>query len=126
MLVDRNYYLHHKLELENDKCAKEGGIFCDKDRRFLWASYGRHDDENRGASLDSLWDKYYDSKWKYDKLVEIKRRVDPDYIFTANDFGIDATNAPEERKSMIVAHGHCPYENPSQFINNKTKNETKQ
>jgi hypothetical protein len=112
-----------KWQEENDECfkkglicAKENEIFCDKDRRLLWATYGRHDDEDNGASLDSLWDKYYDSKWKYDKLVEIKRRVDPDYIFTANAFGIDATNAPEERKSMIVANGHFQSKNDSQSM----------
>ena len=30
---------------------------------------------------------------KYDKLIEIKRRFDPDYVFTANGLGVDATNA---------------------------------
>ena len=30
---------------------------------------------------------------KYDKLIEVKRRVDPDYVFTANGLGVDATNA---------------------------------
>ena len=31
---------------------------------------------------------------KYDKLVDIKRRFDPEYVFTASGLGIDASNAP--------------------------------
>jgi hypothetical protein len=60
-----------KWQDENDKQAKEGGLFCDKDRRYLWGSYHRPDDDNQGASLDSVWDKYFDSKEKYDRLVDI-------------------------------------------------------
>jgi hypothetical protein len=92
--------------LKNDECAKEGGVFCNKDRRMLWGSYGRKDDKDGGASLDLVWDKYYDSKEKYDRLVNIKRKVDPDYIFTANTFGVDAINAPKEKQSMILSHGY--------------------
>ena len=90
---------------ENDECAKEGGIFCDEDRRVLWGSYGRLDDVAGGANLDLIWDRYYDSKEKYDKLVEIKRKVDPHYIFTANGFGVDASNAPMEKQPLILSHG---------------------
>ena len=86
----------------NDEEAKEGGIFCDKDRRHLWGSYHRADDEDGGAVLDSVWDKYFDSKEKYDKLVDIKRKVDPDYVFTANMFGVDASNAPDSKKRLIL------------------------
>jgi len=70
------------------------GVFCTKDRRVLWGSYGRKTDPGGGASLDAVWDKYYDSKEKYDKLVAIKRRVDPNHVFSANAFGIDASSAP--------------------------------
>ena len=30
---------------------------------------------------------------KYDKFIEVKRKFDPDYVFTANGLGVDATNA---------------------------------
>ena len=101
-------------QTKNHECAKEGGVFCDKDRRFLWGSYARVDDKDGGAILDSVWEKYYDTKEKYDRLVKIKRRVDPDYIFTANAFGVDATNAPKEKQSIIAAHDFDLRENGSQ------------
>ena len=31
---------------------------------------------------------------KYDRLIAIKRRFDPTYVFTANGMGVDATSAP--------------------------------
>merc|ERR1712203_1272738 len=68
----------------------------------LWGSYGRKSDPDGGASLDAVWDKYYDSKEKYDKLVAIKRRVDPNHIFSSNAFGIDAASAP-----LIKGVDHC-------------------
>ena len=88
-------------QARNDEEAMEDGIFCEKDRRFLWGSYHRADDEEGGASLDCVWDKYFDSKEKYDRLVDIKRKVDPQYIFTANMFGVDASNAPASKKISI-------------------------
>ena len=33
----------------------------------------------------------------YEKLVKIKRRFDPDYVFTANGLGVDAINAPKKQ-----------------------------
>jgi hypothetical protein len=87
---------------ENDKGAMEGGIFCDKDRRYFWGTYHRPDDKDGGASLDSVWDKYFHSREHYDKLIAVKRKVDPEYVFTANMFGVDASNAPESRKILIL------------------------
>ena len=78
------------------------GIYTDHDRRFLWSSQGKETDPDKGMMLDSVWEKYYDSKDKYDKLVEIKRKFDPEYIFTANGMGIDASNAPEGKKTLII------------------------
>ena len=52
--------------------------------------------------LDTVWEKYFDSKEKYDKLVEVKRKFDPNYVFTANGLGIDASNAPEGKKTLIT------------------------
>jgi hypothetical protein len=94
-----------KWHEENDKQSMEGGRFCEKDRRYLWGSYHRPDDKDGGASLDAVWDKYFDSREKYDKLIDIKRRVDPEYVFTANMFGVDASNAPESKKLPILGMG---------------------
>ena len=52
--------------------------------------------------LDTVWEKYFDSKEKYEKLMEVKRRFDPEYVFTANGMGIDASNAPEGKKKLIT------------------------
>ena len=64
--------------------------------------YAREDDPNEGVVLDSVWEKYFDSREKYDQLIAIKRKFDPDYIFTANSFGVDASNAPEEKYIKIT------------------------
>ena len=88
---------------ENDKGAMPGGIYSNYDRRFLGFAYAREDDPNNGVVLDTIWEKYYDSREKYDKLITIKRKFDPDYIFTANSFGVDASNAPEKKCVKITA-----------------------
>ena len=114
LLLDGFYAPHNEEALKtvlkwtavNDEAANVGGIFCDKDRRVLWGSYSRLHDNDGGANLDSVWDKYFDSKEKYDKLVLIKRRVDPEYLFTANAFSVDASNAPKEKRLMIFGRGH--------------------
>ena len=83
----------------------KGGIHGNEDRRLFWESYGGEGDPDGGANLHSVSDKYFDSEEKYQKLVQIKRRVDPEYIFTANMFGIDANNAPENRQVLITGRG---------------------
>ena len=60
------------------------------------------DDKDGGAILDTVWEKYFDSREKYEKLISIKRRVDPSYIFTANLFGVDATNATNAGKKIQI------------------------
>ena len=32
------------------------------DRRFLWSTFGKTSDPDQGAVLDSVWDKYFDSR----------------------------------------------------------------
>lgn len=87
--------LANEFQDANDlEAGSQNGIMSTSDRRWLWGSYGRKSDPDGGASLDKVWSKYYDSKEKYDRLVEIKRRVDPNRIFTPNAFGIDAQSAP--------------------------------
>jgi hypothetical protein len=102
-----------RWQSKNDECAGEGGVFSDKDRRMLWGTYGRVDDKDGGFTLDSVWEKYYDTEEKYNRLVKIKRKVDPDYIFTANAFGVDATKAPKEKQPIILAQDFDQCENGS-------------
>ena len=42
------------------------------------------------------------SREKYDRLIAIKRRFDPGYVFTANGLGVDATSAPYKQCVKIV------------------------
>jgi len=79
---------------ENDRMMGPNGLYSEFDRRFLWATFGKSTDPDSGYVMDTVWDKYYDSREKYDKLIEIKRRFDPGYVFTANGLGVDATSAP--------------------------------
>jgi len=90
---------------DNDVCV-QNGVVSKVDRRFFWSSYSRLDDPDCGSNLHSVRGRYYDSEEKYQRLVEIKRRVDPEYIFTANMFGIDANNAPKNRQLLVIARGH--------------------
>ena len=50
---------------KNDfEAAREGGggIISDFDRRFLWSTFGKNTDPDKGAILDSVWNKYFDSR----------------------------------------------------------------
>jgi len=44
--------------------------------------------------LDDMWDLYYDSEEDYHRLLEIKKHLDPDHIFTPNRFCVGATSCP--------------------------------
>ncbi len=55
-------------------------LFDNEDRCFIAFSYVN--------SLDVLRLKYYDAIDKYDRLLHIKHQVDPDRIFSPNEFCI--------------------------------------
>lgn len=55
------------------------GIFSKQDRRVLWGSYGSFD-------LDSVWNRYYEDREKYERLQRTRQTADPDGIFTPNTF----------------------------------------
>ena len=51
---------------ENDKIfsgTAETTKFSEFDRRWLWSTYGKVSDPEQGAILDTVWDKYFDSRW---------------------------------------------------------------
>jgi len=102
-----------KFVQENDNCIGAGKLdgtneytFCDKDLRLLGLSFGMFTDKDGGVILDNVREKYFDSEEKYQKLVNIKRLVDPNYTFTANTFGVDASNAPEGKKVSLKPKQH--------------------
>ena len=51
-------------ERNDFEAAREGGggILSDFDRRILWATFGKTTDPDQGAVLDTVWDKYFDSR----------------------------------------------------------------
>jgi hypothetical protein len=66
----------------NDKyMVGDDSPFSTKDRRVFWGSYGEFD-------MNKAWRFYYDSDEKYERLKEIKERVDPTRVFSANSFGV--------------------------------------
>ena len=51
---------------ENDKIfsgTAETTKFSEFDRRWLWSTYGKVSDPEQGAILDTVWDKYFDTRW---------------------------------------------------------------
>ncbi|KAJ7738828.1 hypothetical protein DFH07DRAFT_840715 [Mycena maculata] len=67
-------------EATNDKEAIGAhGIFSKQDRRVLWGSYGSFD-------LDWVWNTYHEDRPKYERLMQARKRADPDGIFTPNTF----------------------------------------
>ena len=49
---------------ENDKifCKTETTMFSDFDRRLLAFTFGKTTDPDQGCILDTVWDKYFDSR----------------------------------------------------------------
>jgi FAD/FMN-containing dehydrogenase len=45
----------------------------------LWGSFGEFD-------LDSVWNTYFETREKYDRLSAARRKADPDGVFTPNTF----------------------------------------
>ncbi len=65
----------------NDEAFIEEQAFSDKDMRMFAYTFG-----NR--ILDDVWSHYYDSEEKYERLRTIKGKVDPDGLFSADQFSL--------------------------------------
>jgi FAD/FMN-containing dehydrogenase len=59
-----------------------------KQRRLMLAPVLLHDEK---PVLDDAWHLYYDSREVYERVLDIKRKLDPDHIFTSNLFCVGAT-----------------------------------
>jgi len=72
---------------ENDKGYKgpNGVMSPGMDRRVLWGTYHATPEEK---DLYKSWPFYHEDKAKWDKLVAIKKRVDPSRIFSSNPFSV--------------------------------------
>ena len=67
---------HNRNEAEG---IGANGIFCKQDRRVLWGSFGEFD-------LDSVWNTYFETREKYERLRAARRKADPDGVLTPNTF----------------------------------------
>jgi hypothetical protein len=59
------------------------GLFAKTDRRMLW---GPFQNQPSDRDMTTVWPFYYESQEMYQRLVEIKKRVDPQGVFTPNAF----------------------------------------
>ncbi|KAL7944872.1 FAD binding domain-containing protein [Trichoderma barbatum] len=75
-----NYEGAKQWQNENDKGTAT--YFSKEDRRVLWGSYG-------DWNMKNVWQCYYDSL-TYKKLQQIRKQADPDGVFTANPFCVEA------------------------------------
>ncbi len=70
-----------KWQEENDRVFINEKGFADKDMRMFAYTFG-------DRVLENVWQYYYDSEEKYKRLREIKGRLDPDGLFSADDFSL--------------------------------------
>ena len=70
-----------RWQRSNDKVFIEDQAFADQDMRMFAYTFG---DRN----LENVWQFYYDSREKYDRLRRIKAAVDPDGRFNADPFSL--------------------------------------
>lgn len=68
------------VEKNDEEGVGENGKFSKQDRRLLWGS--------RDTDLPAAHAHYYDSEAKYQTLVQTKKTVDPNLVFTANRFAV--------------------------------------
>jgi FAD binding domain len=62
-----------------DKMIGPNGVFAKQERRLLWGSFG-------DWNMENVWQYYYESKDKYQRLQKIRGVHDPDGTFTPNPF----------------------------------------
>lgn len=83
--IDCFHEPEHKIRAEDwERGNDEEGIgpdgkFSEQDKRVLWGSYG-------GFDLHKNRRFYYEDEAKYERLQRVRARVDPDGLFTPNEF----------------------------------------
>lgn len=75
---------------QNDAESIGRGIFSREDRRVFWGPHGSMD-------LSSVWQHYYDSREKYERLRAIKARLDPAGVLSPNAFVLRGLEPSESR-----------------------------
>ena len=66
--------------------------FFGKDRR--WMAF-----PNQDKNLDKVWEKYFNNKSDYLRVLKMKRMLDPTDVFTPNLFCVGASKKYKEAKS---------------------------
>ena len=70
-----------RWQRENDEAFIENKGFAGADMRMVAYTFGRH-------VLEDVWPCYYDSKEKYERLRRIKGILDPEGLFSADQFSL--------------------------------------
>ncbi len=73
-----------------------------RERRLLLGPMVVNDEK---PVLDDLWALFYDSREVYERLLRIKRELDPQHVFTANLFCVGATTCPRFAATPAHARG---------------------
>jgi len=86
-----------------ERVYKEGvgadGKFSKQDRRLIWAPFGDNYD------LDKSHLAYFDSEEVYQRILAVKRRVDPTGVFTPNLFCVGASDKRRAAEAKVDAEG---------------------
>jgi FAD/FMN-containing dehydrogenase len=69
------------------------GVLGDQYRKLIWAPNGDRD-------LDRVRDLYFESEAVYQRILAVKRRIDPSHVFTANLFCVGASTAAKDRETL--------------------------
>ncbi|NES72395.1 MAG: hypothetical protein F6K24_47970, partial [Okeania sp. SIO2D1] len=70
-------------QAQNDEAfIGDGGAFADKDMRMFAYTFGKR-------SLEETQNFYYEDDGRYSRLQEIKKTLDPDCIFSADEFSLN-------------------------------------
>lgn len=82
-----NFFCRHerrkaeKWQAENDDVFIGQKAFADADMRVFAYTFG-------DRVLDEVWPCFYDSKEKYERLRNIKAKLDPNGLFSADQFSL--------------------------------------
>jgi len=79
------------------------GKFSKQERRMLWGSFGP-------MNLDSVWQFYYENREKYDRLCAIKAQVDPNHVFTPNEFCVGVKEGKFKKAQSMGVNAQSKYD----------------
>jgi hypothetical protein len=87
---DRARQIAMEWQAVNDTFYKgpAGNFSRNQDRRVFWGTYKTKGTEEN--DLCKYWHYYHEDAAKWDRLVSIKARVDPDNVLSPNPFSVRA------------------------------------